>query len=149
MSGKIYRFFLICTVLHISFVLVAHAATAVKWDALKRLDSLAEHCAALADTKDVTGLRALIKPLKNAMAAVAADPVPAGAKAPDQVTILQADLKNLTEVLSDPNHQTDADLVAILAGIHPVVENLMEVAGMPHVHENDDQADKPKQEIRP
>jgi len=149
MSGKIYRFFLICTVLHISFVLVAPAATAVKWDALQRLDSLAERCEALADTKEVTGLRQLINPLKKAMVAVAADPVPAGAKAPDQVTILQADLKNLTEVLSDPDHQTDADLVALLAGIHPVVENLMEVAGMPHVHANDDPAAKPTQEIRP
>lgn len=149
MSGKICRFFLICTVLHISFVLVAHAATAVKWDALKRLDTLAERCEVLADTKDVTGLRQLIKPLKKAMAAVAADPVPAGAKAPDQVKVLQADLKNLTEGLSDPDHQTDADLVAILAGIHPVVENLMEVAGMPHVHANDDQTAQPAQEIRP
>ena len=32
--------------------------------------------------------------------------------------------------------------------VHPVVENLMEASGMPHVHENDEHEDKATQEKR-
>ena len=149
MPAKIFRSFLYCTVLLFLLVLVAHAAQAVKWDSLVRLDDLAERCAALSEAKDVFGLRKLIKPVTAAMATVAADPVPAGVKAPDQVKILQADLKSLTETLADPGIQSDDALVAILAAIHPVVEKVMEAAGMPHVHENDLPGDKPAQETRP
>ena len=35
------------------------------------------------------------------------------------------------------------DATAILAGVHPIVEKLMEAAGMPHVHPNADQEPKP------
>ena len=149
MSNKIFRSFLICTLINVFFVLVANAGTVVKCASLKKLDDLAERCEALSDSKDVSGLRKLIKPVKAAMAVVAADPVPKGAKLPDQVKILQADLKNLAEVLSDPQIESNAEFVEILAGIHPVVENLMEAAGMPHVHENDEHVDKPTQENRP
>ena len=149
MSEKIFRSFLICALINVFFVLVSNAETVVKWDSLKKLDDLAERCEALSDSKDVPGLRELVKPVKNAMTVVAVDPVPKGAKLPDQVKILQADLKNLAEVLSDPQIETKSEFVEIFAGIHPIVENLMEAAGMPHVHENDVHVNKPAQENRP
>ena len=149
MSNKIFRSFLICAFLNVFLVLSTNAGTVVKWDSLKKLDDLAERCEALSDSKDVSGLRGLIMPVRTAMAMVAADPVPENAKLPDQVKFLQADLKNLSEVLSDPQIEANTEFVEILAGIHPIVENLMEAAGMPHVHENDEQVNKATQENRP
>jgi len=149
MFEKIFRSFLIYALINVFFVLVANAETVVKWDSLKNLDNLAERCEALSDSKDISGLRKLIKPVRSAMASVAADPVPKDAKLPDQVKFLQADLKNLSEVLSDPQIEANTEFVEILAGIHPIVENLMEAAGMPHVHENDEQVNKATQENRP
>ncbi len=139
---------MICALLHVSLALATYAETVVTWDSLKKLDDLAERCEALSDSKDVSGLRGLIKAVKAAMTTVAAEPVPAGAKSPEQVKVLQADLRNLSEVLSDTDIMADTDVVAILAGVHPVVENLMEASGMPHVHENDEHEDKATQEKR-
>ena len=140
---------MICAFLNVFLVLSTNAGTVVKWDSLKKLDDLAERCEALSDSKDVSGLRGLIMPVRTAMAMVAADPVPENAKLPDHVKFLQADLKNLSEVLSDPQIEANTEFVEILAGIHPIVENLMEAAGMPHVHENDEQVNKATQENRP
>lgn len=149
MSRKICRSFWLCTLLHLSLLPFTYAATVVKWDALKNLDDLAERCATLSEAKDLAALRPLMQPIKTAMVIVAAEPVPAGAKAPDQVKILQTDLNNLAEALSDPDIQAHAGLIAIFAGIHPVVEKLMETAGMPHVHEDDEHAGKQPEENRP
>lgn len=138
MLKKIYLFLGVCAVLHVSFAFMAHAGTVVEWDSLKKLDVLAERCQALSEANDVAELRKLVKPVKAAMAIVVADPMPVGAKAPDQVKVLQSDLKSLADALTDTGAQADAELVAILAGIDPVVGKLMEAAGMPHVHENED-----------
>ena len=149
MSQKTFRSFLIYALINIFFVISANAETVVSWDSLKKLDDLAERCEALSDSNNVSGLRELIKPVRTAMATVSSDSVPRGAKLPDQVKMLQTDLKNLAEALSETQIEDNIDFVEILAGIHPVVENLMEAAGMPHVHENDEHSDKPAQENRP
>jgi hypothetical protein len=149
MVKKIFRSLSVCALLCISFALVGHAETVVKWDSLKKLDVLAERCEALSDAHDVAELRKLVQPVKAAAAIVATDPVPVGAKAPDQVKVLQSDLKSLTDVLTDPGPQTDAELTAILASVHPIVEKLMEGAGMPHVYENEAPPGKPAKETRP
>lgn len=149
MSQKIFRSLLVGVLLHVSFAFVASAETAVKWDSLKKLDELAERCEALADTNDVAELRKLVGPVKAAAVIVAADPVPAGAKAPELVKVLQADLQSLTDSLTDSGTQADAEVAAILAGIDPIVGKLMEAAGMPHVHEDDHETDQPAKESRP
>jgi len=125
---------------------VAQAAdTVVKWPSLKKLDDLAERCEALADKKDTAGLRKIAPEVKKAAALVEADAVPAGAKDAAQVKQLQSDLKSVTDGIVDPDKQDAEDLTVLLAGVHPIVEQLMETAGLPHVHE----APEKKPETKP
>ena len=112
-------------------------AATVQWPALKQLDDLAERCEALCDQKDVAALRQIASTVKTAAITVTHDTLPAGAKQPAEVRTLQGDLANLADSIHDPAKQDGAELMAILAGVHPIVEKLMEAAGMPHVHENE------------
>jgi len=125
--------------------LAARAEEAVQWAALKRLDVLAEKCEALGDQKNVAGLRKIAPAVKAAAALVAKDAVPMNARQPDAVRVLQGDLRSLADAIADPEKQDGEELAAILAGIHPVVEKLMEAAGLPHVHEGDTKAKDAKQ----
>ena len=112
----------------------------VQWPDLKQLDDLAERCEALCDRKDVAALRKIAGDVK------ALDPVPDGARQPDAINALQSDLSSLADSIRDPVQQDGAELTAILAGMHPIVEKLMEAAGMPHVHENEKPATPPTRE---
>jgi len=118
-------------------------ASVVQWPALKQLDDLAEQCEALCDAKDVAALRQIAGTVKTAAITVARDPLPAGARQPAEVTALQGDLNSLAAAIHDPARQDGAELTAILAGVHPIVEKLMEAAGMPHVHETEKAATSP------
>ena len=109
----------------------------VKWDSLKKLDDLAEKCEALCDQKNVPELRKIAPAVKAAATVVAKDAIPANAKQPAEVKILQGDLKSLTDSITNPATQSGEELTAILAGVHPIVEKLMESSGMPHVHEGE------------
>lgn len=113
---------------------------AVQWPELKQLDNLAERCEALCDQGDLPGLRKIAGEVKAAAIKVAQSPLPVGARQPAEVKTLQGDLQSLADSIHDPASQTGADLVAALAGVHPIVEKMMESAGMPHVHE----AEKPQ-----
>jgi hypothetical protein len=118
----------------------------VQWPDLKQLDDLAERCEALCDQKDVAALRKIAEDVKAAAITVALDPVPDGARQPDAINALQSDLSSLADSIRDPVHQDGAELTTILAGVHPIVEKLMEAAGMPHVHENEKSATSPTKE---
>jgi hypothetical protein len=130
----------------IGFVLAlaVRAETVVTWEALKKLDVLAERCEALCEKYDVVALRQLAATVKQAALVVATDALPKGAKQPDQIKVLQGDLKSLADAITAPAQQDAAALTAILAGMHPIVEKLMEAAGLPHVHESDAPAKKEK-----
>ncbi len=144
MSGKLFRIGSFFFLLQLILVLAAQSATVVSWKSLKKLDDLAERSEALCERKAVAELRELAPAIKKAAAAVIADPVPAGAKDPAQVKVLQGDLKSLSDALSNPKQQDGVELTAILSGIHPIVEKMMEAAGMPHVHEDEKQSRKAK-----
>ena len=88
--------------------------------------------------------RIKVKAGREVVAAVVAEPVPAGAKNPGQVKVLLGDLKSLSDSLTNPGQQDGGELTAILCGIHPIVEKLLEAAGMPHVHEDEKPAKKAK-----
>lgn len=118
-------------------MMTVRAETVVKWPSLKKLDDLAEKCEALSEQKDVAGLRKIAASVKIAAKAVQTEAVPTGAKEPERVKVLQGDLKSLTESISDPAKQDGEELTAILAAVHPIVEQLMEASGMPHVHEEE------------
>lgn len=115
----------------------------VQWPDLKQLDNLAERCEALCDQKDVAALRKIAGDVKAAAIMVALDPVPDGARQPDAINALQNDLSSLADSIRDPAQQDGAELTTILAGVHPIVEKLMEAAGMPHVHESEKPAAPP------
>ena len=121
----------------------------VQWADLKHLDDLAERCEALCDRKDVAALRKIAEDVKAAAITVAMDPVPEGARQPEAVNTLQSDLTNLADAIQDPAQQDGAELTALLAGVHPIVEKLMEAAGMPHVHENENAAAQPGKDGKP
>jgi len=125
----------------LSTLALAKAEDVVKWPNLKKLDDVAERCEALSDRKDIPGLRKVAAAAKEAAVAVEKDKVPANAKDKERVKTLQADLKSLSDALGDPAKQDGDELLDILGGIHPVVEQLMEASGMPHVHE-----EQPKKE---
>jgi hypothetical protein len=114
----------------------AHAEeTVVKWPSLRKLDNLAEKCEALSENKDTPALRQIVASVKTAAEAVENEAVPKDAKHSEQVKILQGDLKSLTDSINNPKKQDGEELTELLAGIHPIVEQLMAESGMPHVHE--------------
>ena len=121
-------------------------ATVVQWPDLKCLDDLAERCEALCEQKDVAALRQIAASVKAAAITVALDPVPDGASHPEQVNALQGDLSSLADAIQNPEQQDGVGLTTVLAGIHPIVEKLMEAAGMPHVHENEKPSPPPGQD---
>ena len=131
-------------ILILAVPLVRAAEVVVKWPSLKKLDDLAEKCEALSERKDVPALRKIAASVKSSATVVSADAVPKNAKQPAQVKVLQADLKSLTDSIGDPATQDGEELTAVLAGIHPIVEQLMEASGMPHVHEPEKKEDKPQ-----
>ena len=121
----------------------------VSWPSLKKLDDLAEKCEAWCDQKDVADLRGIAPAVKAAAVTVAGEAVPAHARRPDDVKVLQGDLKSLSDSIANPATQNGDELTAILAGVHPIVEKLMESSGMPHVHENEAPAAKPAKAVKP
>jgi hypothetical protein len=122
---------------------LAHAGEAVvTWPSLKKLDDLAEKCEALTESKDVAALRKIAASVKTAAEKVETEAVPKNAKQPEQVKVFQGDLKNLTDSITEPAKQDGEELTALLAGVHPIVEQLMEASGMPHVHETEEPKSK-------
>lgn len=115
-----------------------HAETVVKWDSLRKLDELAEKCEAWCEQREIAKLRKIAPQVKATAEVVAADKLPKGAKLRLQVKFLQGDLKSLAASITNPDQQAGEELLAILAGLHPVVVKLMEAAGVPHVHEGEE-----------
>ena len=128
--------FLPALVLLLATMLV-RADTVVKWPSLKKLDDLAERCEALAEKKDVGELRKIATSVKDTAKLVQSEASPNGAKDSEKVKVLQGDLKNLGDSIGNPDKQDGEELTAILAALHPIVEQLMEASGMPHVHEEE------------
>jgi hypothetical protein len=124
-----------CAFLYLSAALTASADEVVKWPNLKKLDDLAEKCEGLSDARDIAGLRQVSAATKTAAIAVEKDEIPAAAKDKARVKTLLGDLKSVTDSLTDPKTQDGEELLGLLAGVHPIVEQLMEASGMPHVHE--------------
>ena len=107
----------------------------VVWPELSALDEKAERAEGLVEKHDFKGMRVLVPELQPAAAKLVASAVPANAANPAATAELKDDLKDLAGRLADVSKLSDADLETLLAGIHPIVEQLMQKSGMPHVHE--------------
>ena len=108
----------------------------VVWPELSALDSLAERAEGLVEKHDVKAMRTFVPGLAASAGKLVAKPVPANAADPAATELLRSDLKDLMSKLADPAKLSDADLESFVAGVHPIVEQLMVKSGMPHVHES-------------
>ena len=110
-------------------------AGVVVWPELSALDEKAEKAEGLTERHDFKAMRALVTTLQPAAARLVKSAVPANAANPAATAELKNDLKDLTTKLDDVSKLSDAELESLLAGMHPIVEQLMLKSGMPHIHE--------------
>lgn len=108
------------------------AEKTVTWPELTQLDAVVIRAARSANAGDIAAVSESRPDLLEAGRAVSAPTIPSNAADRQRVQALLADLTSLIDSLAD--EPDDETLVAIVLGLHPVIENLMEAAGMPHVH---------------
>ncbi|MEM6917323.1 MAG: hypothetical protein AAF491_12225, partial [Verrucomicrobiota bacterium] len=109
---------------------------AVSWPELVAFDELAYRAEGLAKVKDVAGIVSQQTPLVEAGRAVSLDSMPENVKNPKEVEQLLADLASLVDGIAKDGVPEES-LLALVEGLHPVVESLIKAAGMPHVHANE------------
>ena len=108
----------------------------VVWPELNTFDELAYRADGVARTGDSDALKELLPALVEAGKSVSVDTVPSNTAAPTQVENILGDLNGLVDALSVQSLEDDA-LFDLVLGLHPVIENLIEAAGMPHLHGNE------------
>ena len=109
--------------------------TGVQWPELKALDTLSAGAEIVIERGDEEKLRQLADQMKVATIALADAPLPPGVKNSGDLERMLGSLKELAATLDDPEHVHDA-----VRAFHPVVEKLMETAGVPHTHDHHDHA---------
>lgn len=113
----------------------SESAEPVTWPELVAFDEIAYVADGHARTQDLEAVAAAREELLAAGRKVTAATIPVNAADPRQVETTLGDLAGLIEGLSgDVDEEAQATLVL---GMHPVIEELMEAAGMPHVHANE------------
>jgi len=110
--------------------------TVVEWPELTNLDKIAYRIDGFARTGDTSALRESLPTLLEAGRAVTAATVPDNTAQPQQVDTMLADLVNLIDGLSSEELDSES-LSSLVLGLHPVIEKLIEAAGMPHLHGNE------------
>lgn len=112
----------------------------VEWPALRELDDQSHHLEAELAEGHLDHARAMVPAYRQAALAVAKQQPPANVRNLVQVELLQLDLENLAESVSDLDALGDEDLAMLLASFHPIVAQLMVAAGLPHTHGGHDHA---------
>lgn len=107
-----------------------------RWPHLRELDVFAEHAETFVEQKDPTRLRGLLPAIIQKARQVADDPLPADAPQAKQAKALQQDLRELATSLS-ASGLNDQQIMELAEGLHPIVEKMMETAGLPHVHDDE------------
>lgn len=113
----------------------------VQWEALSELDELAVHLEGYVEDNDLEHVRGHVEELQTTGQTVVEGPVPENVKNPEKVKQIQTDLKNVMDNMTNELISDDQMLSSLILSLHPIVENLMEAAGVPHVHEHDDEHD--------
>ncbi|MEO0662743.1 MAG: hypothetical protein AAFZ87_14495, partial [Planctomycetota bacterium] len=105
------------------------------WPELVRFDEIAYVADGHARTGDFDAVAGARAELLDAGRALTATTIPANVADRAQVEAFLADLTGLVDGVSDePDPESMGTLVL---GMHPVIEELMKAAGMPHVHANE------------
>lgn len=108
---------------------------AVEWPELAAFDELAYLADGHVRTQDLGAVEAARIELLTVGRTVTAATIPANVADRKRVEATLSDLTGLIEGLSeDPDEET---LSSLVLGMHPVIEELMKAAGMPHVHANE------------
>ncbi len=110
----------------------------VQWKALSELDELAEHLESDVKDNDLEHVREHIADLQAAAKEVIENPPPKNSKNPEKIKLIQADLKSLIDNITDELVSNDQMLTSLVMSLHPIVESMMEAAGVPHVHDHED-----------
>jgi hypothetical protein len=129
--------------LSLFFAACSHPDTVVQWPELKQMDDWAEKGEGWAEDNKIADMRQELPNVLKAMQTLASSPVPANAKDPAAVNQTMSDFRDLMKQLQKPNLPDD-DLKASVASIHPLVEKLMGVAGLPHIHEHPEEKSEKK-----
>jgi hypothetical protein len=108
----------------------------LEWAELKAFDAIAEKADGLAIKKEAAGLRVMLPSLTAALHRLNTSTVPTGVHNPLTVKELMADLGELETKLKGAGGFKDDELIALAAGVHAVVENLIHESGMPHTHDH-------------
>lgn len=113
----------------------------VEWPALKQMDEWAEKGEGWADDNKIAEMRQGLSGLCAAAEKLSASQVPPNAKDPAAVAQAMSDFRDVLTQLKKPS-LSDDELKGAVAAVHPLVEKLMGVAGLPHVHEHPDKDEK-------
>ena len=109
--------------------------TPVSWPELVRFDEVAYRADGFARTGDLATVEEMRDELLKTGQAVTPATIPSNVADPRQAKTILADLTSLVDGLSTT---TDPESTATLVlGMHPVIEKLMDAAGMPHIHANE------------
>lgn len=113
---------------------------ALEWDALRGLDELAVEAERVPEG-DEAALRAAASKLKAQIATLTGGEIPAGVENPERTELLLNDLRGLMDAMGDTSATETAALRGAVGAVHPIVEQLMEASGVPHVHDHGDNHD--------
>lgn len=105
----------------------------VSWPELTHFDGIAHHAEGMARADDLEGLRSIRTELLEAGWKVRPATLPENHHNPQKVEQLLKDLNGLINEISQSDLD-DETLSQLVLGLHPVISELMEAAGMPHVH---------------
>ncbi len=114
----------------------AGSGAAVEWPELVAFDELAYQMEGHAKIKDAEGIRGMLGPLLDSGRAVSIDTMPSNVANQPMVEQTLGDLTSLVGGLGSES-VPDEELFSLVEGLHPVVEALIEAAGMPHIHANE------------
>ena len=105
----------------------------VSWPELVRLDEVSYRAEGLVRAGDLAAVRKSRTEVLEAGWAVNQASVPSNVADPLQVEVLLIDLNSLIIDLAAADLD-DETLSSLVLGLHPVIEKLIEAAGMPHLH---------------
>ena len=111
------------------------AEEAVSWPELVAFDEIAYVADGYARTGDLSAVVSARTELLETGRLVTTATIPSNAADRSQVEATLGDLRSLVEGLA--GDQDEEALSSLVLGMHPVIEELMKAAGMPHVHANE------------
>lgn len=116
-----------------AFLVSCGAEKVVQWDTLTELDDLTILLENAAYEHETEKQKELLLQVKTLIPQVVGS-VPGNAKNKEQVGILLKDLSSLTAELTQVENLDQDTLDGLSKSIHPIVERVMETAGVPHAH---------------